>query len=178
MQWSNSYDLLFNACNSVKKAGAEAIVFCAHTPHMIADKLEREIGLPVIDLVSATADAVLKQNVNTVGLLGTSFTMEMDFFKEKLKNRGITSLIPDSQETRNFIQKTLKDELGKGIFSAETKQAYISIIHSVIEAGAQGIIFGCTEIPMLLSQQDVSVAVFDTTKIHAQAAVNFALSKI
>ncbi len=175
--WDNSFDLLLKACESLKRSGAEAIVLCANTAHQFAEKLKNEIDLPIIHIVTATADAINKQGLKKVGLLGTKFTMEMEFFRKELTERGIAPLIPELQETRNFIQHTLRDELGKGVIKEETKKAYISIINELIKNGAEGIISGCTEIPLLINQEDVSVPLFDTTKIHSQAAVAFALSK-
>jgi aspartate racemase len=174
--WDNSFDLLLNACESLKKSGVEGIVLCANTAHLFAEELEAKIELPVIHIVSATANEINKKGLKKVGLLGTKFTMEMDFFKEGLKAKGIEPLIPENQETRDFIQKTLKEELGRGIIKGETKSAYLSIIDELIKNGAEGIVLACTEIPMIISQEDVSVPVFDTTKIHSMAAVEFALS--
>lgn len=175
--WTNSFDLLFDACKSLQKSGADAIVLCANTAHHFAEELEKKIELPIIHIVTATADAVNKSGLKKIGLLGTKFTMEMDFFKAGLKHQGIEALIPEPEETRNFIQHTLKEELGAGIINEETKKAYISIINKLIIEGAEGIILGCTEIPMIISQKDISVPVFDTTKIHSMAAVEFVLSK-
>lgn len=175
--WTNSFDLLLNACQSLQKSGADAIVLCANTAHQFADELEIQIDIPIIHIVSATADAVKKAGLKKIGLLGTKFTMEMDFFKAGHKNQGIEALIPELEQTRNYIQHTLKEELGAGIINEETKKVYISIINELIAGGAEGVILGCTEIPMIINQEDISVPVFDTTKIHSQAAVGFALSK-
>jgi aspartate racemase len=175
--WDNSFDLLLNACESLKRSGAEAIVLCANTAHQFAEELKNKIDLPIIHIVTATADAINKQGLKKVALLGTKFTMEMGFFKKGLKENGIEALIPELQETRDFIQYTLKEELGRGIINEETKKAYIAIINELIANGAEGIILGCTEIPMMISREDVSLPVFDTTKIHSMAAVEFALSK-
>jgi aspartate racemase len=173
--WDNSFDLLLNACESLKKSGVEGIVLCANTAHLFAEELEAKIELPIIHIVSETADEINKKGLKKVGLMGTKFTMEMDFFKDGLSAKGIESIIPKNQETRDFIQKTLKEELGRGIVKAETKSAYLSIIDDLIINGAEGIVLACTEIPMLISQEDVSIPVFDTTKIHSSAAVEFAL---
>jgi aspartate racemase len=174
--WEATYQLIFNACESLQKSGAEAIVLCANTAHAVADRLEQSIPLPIIHIATVTANEIRKHGLRKVGLLGTKFTMEMDFYKDKLSEQGIISLIPEQQETRDFIQQTLKEELGRGIMREETKQAYLAIIEQLIANGAEGIILGCTEIPLLISQEDVAVPVFDTTKIHSRAAVEFALS--
>jgi aspartate racemase len=174
--WDATFELLLNACKSLEKSGAEAIVLCANTAHAVSDKLEKEIQLPIIHVATATANKINEQGLKKVGLLGTKFTMEMDFYFKKLAENNIEAIVPFLQEERDFIQDTLKEELGRGIIKEQTKRAYLSIIEKLIENGAEGIILGCTEIPMLISQEDVSVPVFDTTKIHSEAAVNFAVS--
>lgn len=174
--WPNSYELLLNASLSLQKSGVDAIVLCANTAHMHADKIEKEIGVPLIHIGTETAKAITQEKITTVGLLGTSFSMEMDFYKDRLKSFGLNVLIPESQETRNYIQHVLKQELGKGVINPESKQNYIKIANELIERGAEGIILGCTEIPLLIDQSDFSVPVFDTTKIHSEAIVSFMLA--
>ncbi len=174
--WEATFKLILNACENLKRSGAEAIVLCANTAHAVAEKVEQKIKLPLIHIATATANEINKQGIKKVGLLGTKFTMEMDFYKSKLNEHHIESIVPASQEIRDYLQQTIKEELGRGVIKEETKKAYISITDQLIKEGAEGIILGCTEIPMLITQQDVSVPVFDTTKIHSQAAVEFALS--
>lgn len=174
--WGNSYEILFDACMNLKRTDVEAIVLCANTAHMFADRLEEEVGLPMIHIVSATAEVIRQQGLKKVGLLGTKFTMEMDFYKEKLWQKGIEPIIPEKQLTRDFMQYIIKEELGKGIISKNTKEAYLQIIDELILLGAEGIVLGCTEIPIIISQKDVAVPVFDTTKIHSNAVVDFMLS--
>ncbi|WP_316633388.1 aspartate/glutamate racemase family protein [uncultured Flavobacterium sp.] len=174
--WQNSYELLLNACLSLKKSGVDAIVLCANTAHLYADQLEKEVGLPLIHIGSETAKVITLKNITTIGLLGTQFTMEMDFYKDRFKKFGLEVLIPEKQETRDYIQYVLKEELGRGIVTPESRQNYIKIANELISRGAQGIILGCTEIPMLIDQSDFSVPVFDTTKIHSDAIVDFILS--
>ena len=174
--WPNAYELVLNACLSLQKSGVDAIVLCANTAHMHADKIEKEIDVPLIHIGTETAKAITQEKITTVGLLGTSFSMEMDFYKDRLKSFGLNVLIPESQETRNYIQQVLKQELGKGIINPESKENYIKITNELIERGAEGIILGCTEIPLLIDQSDFSVPVFDTTKIHSDAIVSFMLA--
>ena len=173
--WVNSYELLLQACKSLKRSGADAIVLCANTAHLFADELEQETGLPVIHIVTATAKAIKQQGITKIGLLGTKFTMEMPFYKSKLEEMNIEVLVPDLQETRDYIQYTVKEELGRGLIQPSTKQKYISIINDLIKRGAKGIVLGCTEIPMLISQEDFSIPVFDSTKIHSEAIVEYML---
>jgi aspartate racemase len=174
--WPNSYELLLNACLSLQKSGVDAIVLCANTAHMHADKIEKAIDVPLIHIGTETAKVITQEKITTVGLLGTSFSMEMDFYKDRLKSFGLNILIPESQESRNYIQQVLKQELGKGIINPESKENYIKIANELIGRGAEGIILGCTEIPLLIDQSDFSVPVFDTTKIHSDAIVSFMLA--
>lgn len=174
--WDNSFELLFNACESLQKSGADGIVLCANTAHLFADKLQETIKLPIIHIGAETAKAVNKQGLKKVGLLGTKFTMEMDFYRNKLEEYGLEVLIPDKQETRDYIQYTVKEELGIGFINPETKIKYISIAEELVRRGAECIILGCTEIPMLISQDDFTIPVFDTTKIHSQAIVDYIVS--
>lgn len=174
--WNNAFELLFNACKSLKQSGAEAIVLCANTAHLFADRLEAEIQLPIIHIAKVTATAIHQKGLKKVGLMGTKVTMEQDFYKDKLNEQQLEVIIPESEATRDYIQHTLKEELGRGIIKAETKARYLAIIAELIANGAEGIILGCTEIPMMISEEDVAVPIFDTTKIHAAAAVNYALT--
>ena len=174
--WDNSYDLLLNACESLKKSGADGIALCANTAHLYADRLQQEVNLPVIHIVTETAKAINKNGFKKIGLLGTKFTMEMDFYRNKFESFGLEVVIPEKPETREYIQYTLREELGVGVINPETKEKYKQIIEDLVENGAQCIVLGCTEIPMLLSQDDFEIPVFDTTKIHSQAIVDFILS--
>ena len=175
--WENSFDLLLNACETLKKSGVDSIVLCANTAHLFADKLQQTINLPIIHIGAETAKAIIKQGFKKVGLLGTKFTMEMDFYRNKLEEYGLEVLIPKKQVTRDYIQHTVKEELGIGFINPVTKRNYLSIVKDLVENGAECIILGCTEIPMLISQDDFSIPIFDTTKIHSQAIVEYILSK-
>ena len=174
--WENSFELLLGACKSLERSGADAIVLCANTAHLFADELEDKIKLPIIHIGTETAKAIKQKGLVTVGLLGTKFTMEMEFYRKKLGENGLNVLVPEKQETRDYLQHTIKEELGRGIINPETKQKYISIVKDLVGRGAEGIILGCTEIPMLISQADFSIPIFDTTKIHSRAIVEYALS--
>ena len=176
ISWNNSYELLLNACESLKKSGVDGIVLCANTAHLFADKLQETIKLPIIHIGVETAKTIVRQGYKKAGLLGTKFTMEMDFYRKKLEEYGLEVLIPAKQETRDYIQHTVKEELGIGFIDAETKKNYISIVSELVDNGAECIILGCTEIPMLISQDDFTIPIFDTTKIHSQAIVDYVLS--
>ena len=174
--WNYSFELLLNACENLKRSGVDSIVLCANTAHLFAEKLQEAIKLPIIHIGIETAKAVSKQGFKKVGLLGTKFTMEMDFYRTKLEEYGLEVLIPEKQETRNYIQHTIKEELGIGFINPETKTKYISIVKELIDCGAECIILGCTEIPMLISQDDFTIPIFDTTKIHSKAIVEYVVS--
>jgi aspartate racemase len=176
-EWGEITNKFSDISQNLEKAGADCIVFCANTPHIIADDIQRIIGIPIINIAEETANVVLKHNFKKVGLLGTRITMEQSFYKEKLLKYGITTLIP-ALEDRKFIHSSILDEMAKEIFKEETKQRYLEIINNLILEGAEGIILGCTEIPILIKQEDSKVPLFDTTLIHASAIVNFALGDI
>jgi aspartate racemase len=172
--WDKTLAMITKASLSLKRGGVEAIVLCANTMHLIADKLEQNIQLPIIHIASATANAITASGIKKVGLLGTKFTMERDFFTNKLNEQGIEAIIPDDDE-RDFLHYTIFEELGRGIISTDTKQYYINVINKLVARGAEGIILGCTEIPLLINSNDIDIPLFDTTSIHAKAAVEFAL---
>lgn len=173
--WETTFNMLSKASLNLKNSGADAIVLCANTMHLIADRIQESVDLPLIHIATETAKEIQKMNLKKVGLLGTKFTMELDFFRDKLTNQGIQTIIPE-EEDRDFLHNTIFNELGKGLILESTKARYISIIDQLIENGAQGIILGCTEIPLLIKQDMVKVPIFDTALIHSNAAVAFALS--
>jgi len=172
--WDATLKMLTQAALGLQQSGAEAILLCANTMHMVADDLVKNLQIPVIHIATATANEITKQGLKKVGLLGTRFTMERDFFKDKLKEQGIDTLIPDDDE-RLFIHDTIGSELSKSIINPETKAYYLRAMKKLIDRGAQGIILGCTEIPMLIKPEDINIPLFDTTLIHSNAAVEFML---
>ena len=174
--WEGVYELFLEACQVLKSAKVDALVLGANTAHMYADRLEQEIQLPLINIITETAQNILTKGVKKVGLLGTKFTMEMDFYRDKLESYGLQVIIPDSEDTRAYIQHVVKEELGRGDVRPESKEKFIAIAQDLINQGAEGIILGCTEIPLLVSQSDFDFPVFDTTQIHATAIVNYLLS--
>jgi len=171
---NGNYLLLLNAANKLIGAGADFILLCANTTHMFADRLEKEISVPMIHIGTATAKEIKRSGISKVGLLGTKMTMELDFFKSKLSEENIEVIIPNSSD-REFVNNSILDELIKDIFTEETRKKYKLIIKELQSRGAEGVILGCTEIPLLIKQEDVEIPVFDTTLIHSLAAVDFAL---
>ncbi|MBE7170040.1 MAG: aspartate/glutamate racemase family protein [Williamsia sp.] len=174
--WNATFELLADAAHRLKDAGADVIMLGANTAHIVAERVSNSVGLPLIDIRVATVNAIKKQGLKRVALLGTVYTMELDFYKSKLAQEGLEVSIPQTKDEIKFIEKSLAQELSKGIVLPETKLEYLAIINRLIEQGAEGVILGCTEIPLIISQNDVPVPVFNTTLIHVQAAVEYALS--
>ncbi|MDW7668937.1 MAG: aspartate/glutamate racemase family protein [Bacillota bacterium] len=175
-KWKSLTKLMVDESINLKNAGAEFIVICANTMHLMAPDIEEKTGLKVIHIADATGDEVVKRNVKKVLLLGTKFTMEGTFYKDRLKNKGIEVLIPDVTD-RQIIHDIIYNELILGILNPESKQIYINIIEKMTDKDVEGVILGCTEIPLLIKDKDVSVEVFDTTEIHAKAAIEYALKE-
>jgi len=174
-RWAESAQLLSDAALSLERAGAEVVLLCTNTMHKVADDIQASLRIPFLHIADATADAVNAQGLTTVGLLGTRFTMEEDFYVERLRQRyGLRVLIPTSTE-REMIHRVIYDELCLGQIKAASKAQYLAAIERLIANGAQGIILGCTEIGLLVQAEDCRVPVFDTTRLHAQAAVDLAL---
>jgi aspartate racemase len=173
--WGAIAGRLCELASKLESIGAEGIVLCANTMHIVADQVQQSVGIPLLHIVDAVAKEIEKQNAKKVALLGTGFTMDNDFYQTRLLKFGIETIVPGVDD-RNFIHNSIFDELGKEIFLDKTKQRYLEIIDSLHKKGAEGIILGCTEIPLLIKQDDCSVPVFDTTLIHAKYAVDFALS--
>jgi len=172
--WGPVSDNLINIAKNLWHSGAECILLCANTPHMAAEAIEKSLDIPLIHIAEETAKEIKKHSLKKVGLLGTRLTMEQTFFRERLLKYGIEPIIPE-KEDRSYIHATIFNELGRGIFTPEIKTNYLRIINDLTKKGAEGIILGCTEIPLLIQQNDCTFPLFDTMLIHATAAVNFAL---
>ncbi len=171
--WEATTQMLVAAGKHLESSGAKALLLCANTLHHVADQVQAQLEIPILHIAEVTANAIHAQGLSRVGLLGTKFTMEYGFFKETLRQQGIETLIP-SEVDRQFIHDSIFEELGKGMFTEYTKSKYLSIIQKMGAAGAQGIIAGCTEIPLLINPSDIALPFFDTTVLHCQAAVDFA----
>ena len=174
-RWDELKGLMIDAAQRVEKAGAELLVICANTMHKMADDVQRNIRIPILHIGDVTAEAVKSRSIKKVGLLGTRFTMEQDFYKQRLIGKhGLEVIIPEEKE-REDIHGILYNELCLGEIKATSKGVFQKIIAGLEARGAQGIILGCTEIPLLVSQNDYEIPLFDTTTIHARAAVDCAL---
>ncbi|HSA97439.1 MAG TPA: aspartate/glutamate racemase family protein [Acidobacteriota bacterium] len=173
--WAAMGRLMAGAARTLEGAGAEGLVICANTMHRLADDITAAVKIPLIHIADAAAAEVKRQGLRTVGLLGTRYTMELDFYRDRLAARhGLKVLIPD-EPGRTAVHDIIYNELGHGLVRQEARLAYVEIINDLVRRGAEGVILGCTEIPMLVKPQDSPVPVFDTTAIHAAAAVDFAL---
>lgn len=174
-RWAESAQLLSAAALSLERAGADVVLLCTNTMHKVADDIQASLQIPFLHIVDATAEQIKAQSLTTVGLLGTRFTMEEDFYVGRLQQHyGLQVLSPDPVE-RDMIHRVIYDELCLGQIKASSKAQYLATIDRLIANGAQGIVLGCTEIGLLVESGDCRVPVFDTTRIHAQAAVDLAL---
>lgn len=169
------FELLLHAAESVIAGGADCVLLCANTTHQFADNMQKKITKPMLHIADATAKAIVDKKIRKVALLGTKMTMEMPFYIDRLAGFGITTIVPEPEE-REFIQTIINTELMKEIFKPETKQHLLKIINQMKDAGAEGVILGCTEIPLIIKQEDTPVPLFDTLELHVKAAVEFALS--
>ena len=174
-RWDDLTRLMIDAAQRVERGGAELLVICTNTMHKMADDVQKGIRIPVLHIVDVTAEAIKSRSMKKVGLLGTRFTMEQDFYKGRLvRNHGFEVIVPEEKE-REEIHRILYDELCLGEIKNRSKETFQRIIANLEARGAQGIILGCTEIPLLVSQEDYKIPLFDTTTLHARAAVDFAL---
>ena len=176
-RWAEAADMLVEAAQSLEKAGADLIVLCTNTMHKVAYEIQANVEIPFLHIADATAQRVLASGLRTIGLLGTRFTMEEEFYKGRLsQNYGLNVIIPDAQE-REIVHRVIYDELVVGKIEPSSQAQYVQIIEQMVGQGAEGIILGCTEIGLLLHQEDSRVPLFDTTRIHAEAAVEYALKE-
>ena len=174
-RWDEAGALLAGDARRLQDAGAELVVLCTNTMHVCAPAIEAAIDVPFLHLADATARAVLAAGVRTVALLGTRYTMERDFYRGRLAGHGLDVLVPDEPD-RTTIHDVIYDELVRGVVRDESKAAYLAVIERLADAGAEGVIAGCTEIELLVGAGDVSIPWFPTTRLHAVAAVEAALA--
>lgn len=173
--WESLTALMKDAAQKVERGGADFIVICTNTMHKVAEDVKRNVGIPLLHIVDVTGQAIHSRNIRRVGLLGTRFTMEQDFYRDRLeRHHGLTVIIPDEEE-RQVIHTILYEELCLGEIKKKSRDKFKQIIDRLEARGAEGVILGCTEIPLLVSQEDYELPLFDTTTLHAQAAVEFAL---
>ena len=175
--WDATADELSAAARKVEAAGADFLLICTNTMHLVAPQIERAVSIPILHIVDATAEALTTAGIGRVGLLGTRFTMEQEFYKGRLAERyGIDVIVPDDDE-REIVHRVIYDELCLGKIMDDSREKYLHIIASLKSRGAEGIILGCTEIASLVQQHHTEVPLYDTTAIHASKAVEMALSE-
>jgi aspartate racemase len=173
--WQKAGEVLAQAALGVEKCGADFLLICTNTMHKVAPQIQAKISIPLLHIADATAEELIKQGVSKVGLLGTAFTMERDFYKGRLEQKYGLQVVTPKQSDRQIVHKVIYDELCLGQINDRSKQEYLRIIDELAKQGAQGVILGCTEIGLLVKQTDTQVKLFDTTFIHADAAISYAL---
>jgi aspartate racemase len=176
-RWDEAGALLAGTAAQVEAAGADILLLCTNTMHKVADQVAAAVGIPLVHLADATAAAVQTAGVSTVGLLGTAFTMEQGFYRDRLASHGLTVLTPEADD-RAVVHSVIYEELCLGVVSEASRAAYIAVIERLVAAGAEGVVLGCTEIELLIGQADSPVPVFPTTRLHVEAAVSRALASV
>ena len=174
-RWHDAGRLLAEAARSLQIAGADLLLLCTNTMHKVADQVQAAVTIPLLHICDLTAEAVRAAGVRTVGLLGTAFTMEQHFYRDRLAAAGLTVLVPPAGE-REVVHRVIFDELCLGVLREESRQRFREIIGGLVRAGAEGVILGCTEIEMLVRPEDSPVPLFPTTRLHVEAAVERALN--
>ncbi len=175
-RWDEAGEVLASAARSLEAAGADLVLLCTNTMHKVADQVQAAVSVPLLHLADATAEAVRAQGLRRVGLLGTAFTMEQDFYRGRLAAGGLDVSVPDA-DGRALVHRVIYEELCLGVVREESRTAYREVIASLVAAGAEGIVLGCTEIELLVGTEDSPVPVFPTARIHAAAAVDAALDQ-
>lgn len=174
-EWAEAGDLLAREAQALEAAGAEAIVLCTNTMHLVAPAIEAAVSIPLLHLGDVTARAVLAAGLDRIGMLGTRFTMQQPFMRERIASHGLDVLVPDDDD-QAVVHRIIYDELVLGVVSEASRVAYLAVIERLAARGAQGIVLGCTEIELLVEQQHVALTLFPTTRLHAEAAVEWALA--
>jgi aspartate racemase len=175
-RWEDAADTLIKAAIALKQAGADFLLICTNTMHKVADEVGKSAGLPILHIVDATGNAIREQGLSKVGLLGTRFVMAEQFYRGRLKKRFDIDLVAPAEDEQAVVHRIIYDELCRGKIRDSSRQSCLEIIEKLTKRGAEGIVLGCTELPLLVRPSDVQVPVFDTTRLHAEAAVEMALS--
>ncbi|NJP66297.1 aspartate/glutamate racemase family protein [Streptomyces spiramenti] len=174
-RWDEAGSVLAEAARALERAGADLVLICTNTMHKVADQVQAAVDVPLLHLADATADAVRGTGMRTVGLLGTAFTMEQDFYRRRLEAGGLTVLVPGAED-RALVHRVIYEELCVGVVRESSRDDYRRVIGRLAAAGAEGVVLGCTEIELLVRAEDSAVPLFPTTRLHAQAAVRAALA--
>jgi aspartate racemase len=176
-KWDDLTKIMIESAQNLEKAGAKMVLICTNTMHKMANEVQNAIKVPLLHIADAAADKVKEKNLKKVGLMGTKYTMEQDFYKGRIKEKYNIDVIIPSSNDRKVIHDIIYNELCLGQINESSRDKYKIIIEKLIKNGAEGIILGCTEIPLLINQKDLKIPIFDTTLIHCIAAVEYALNK-
>ncbi|KRE59758.1 aspartate/glutamate racemase family protein [Paenibacillus sp. Soil750] len=177
-KWEEATSVMIESAQKLASAGSDCIVICTNTMHKMAKEVEDAVSIPLLHIADATAKEIVKAGIKKVALLGTAFTMEQDFYKGRLVDKHDLEVLVPPADSRKIVHDIIYEELCLGTIKEDSKQSYIEIIRDLVNEGAEGVILGCTEITLLIAQQDATVPLFDTTKIHAEYAVDFALRDV
>ena len=172
--WEKSGEILGEAAYNLEKAGADFIVICTNTMHKVVNQIKEKISIPILHIAEMTAEKILEKGLKNIALLGTKYTMEQDFYKSKLIEKGINVIIPDKNDIE-IINEVIYDELCLGIINSNSKKKFLEIVDKLRSKGAEGIILGCTEIGLLIKNEDTDVPLFDTAIIHAEQAAMYSI---
>ncbi len=172
--WEKSGEILGEAANNLEKAGADFIVICTNTMHKVVNQIKEKISIPILHIAEMTAEKILEKGLKNIALLGTKYTMEQDFYKSKLIEKGINVIIPDKNDIE-IINEVIYDELCLGTINSNSKKKFLEIVDKLRSKGAEGIILGCTEIGLLIKNEDTDVPLFDTAIIHAEQAAIYSI---
>lgn len=172
--WEKSGEILGEAANNLEKAGADFVVICTNTMHKVINQIKEKISIPILHIAEMTAEKILEKGLKNIALLGTKYTMEQDFYKSKLIEKGLNVIIPDKNDIE-IINKVIYDELCLGTINSNSKKKFLEIVDKLRSKGAEGIILGCTEIGLLIKNEDTDVPLFDTAVIHAEEAAIYSI---
>ncbi|MGB6873394.1 MAG: aspartate/glutamate racemase family protein [Dehalococcoidia bacterium] len=176
-RWDDTANILVDGGNAVKRAGADFLVICTNTMHKVADDVEEKVGLPLLHIVDITGDAVRERGLHRIGLLGTRFIMTGPFYQGRLRDRFAIEVLVPGEDDMDTIHQIIYDELCEGKIKASSRRVCADIIGKLLDKGAEGIVLGCTELPLLVRPSEIHAPIFDTTRLHAEAAVNLALAE-
>ena len=176
-RWDDITRVIVDAGDAVKRAGADFLVICTNTMHKVADDVEEKVGLPLLHIVDVTGDAIKERGLHRIGLLGTRFVMKEPFYQERLRDRFAIELLVPREDDIDTIHQIIYNELCEGKIKASSRRVCAEIINKLVNEGAEGIVLGCTELPLLIQPSDIHAPIFDTTRLHAEAAVNLALAE-
>ncbi|QDO93323.1 amino acid racemase [Formosa sediminum] len=176
-KWDSIAGLLTHAALSLNKAGAQSVMFCANTPHKVYNKVQNQLDFPIIHIADATAKAIHKKGLKKVCFIGTKYSMTEDFITKRIEENGLDVLVPEDEKVIEELHRIIIEELTYGEVKAESKAYVLSVLKDMINSGAEGVILGCTEFPLMIFEDDLEVPIFDTTKIHSQSGVDYILKK-